>query len=124
MLFCQLGGAKSLREICGGLAASEGKLRHLGLPQAPARSTLAYANEHRPWQFTKSYSALLTQCRGLAVQQSAGRRKFRFKHKLISLDADGDRSVRQRFRLGAIPPHQRPVKLICCWITTVSPAMR
>ena len=26
-------------------AASEGKLRHLGLPQAPARSTLAYANE-------------------------------------------------------------------------------
>jgi hypothetical protein len=36
MLFCQLGGAKSLREICGGLAASEGKLRHLGLPQARA----------------------------------------------------------------------------------------
>jgi len=50
MLFCQLGHAKSLREICGGLAASEGKLRHLGLPAAPARSTLAYANEHRPWQ--------------------------------------------------------------------------
>lgn len=43
MLFCQLGHAKSLREICGGLAASEGKLRHLGLPQAPARATLAYA---------------------------------------------------------------------------------
>ena len=38
MLFCQLGGAKSLREICGGLAASEGKLRHLGLPEAPPRS--------------------------------------------------------------------------------------
>jgi uncharacterized protein DUF4372 len=50
MLFCQLGQAKSLREICGGLAASEGKLRHLGLPTAPSRSTLAYANEHRPWQ--------------------------------------------------------------------------
>jgi len=48
MLFCQLGGAKSLREICGGLAASEGKLRHLGLPEAPPRSTLSYANEHRP----------------------------------------------------------------------------
>ena len=29
MLFCQLGRAQSLREICGGLAASEGKLRHL-----------------------------------------------------------------------------------------------
>ena len=50
MLFCHLGRAQSLREICGGLAASEGKLRHLGLPDAPKRSTLAYANEHRPWQ--------------------------------------------------------------------------
>ena len=50
MLFCHLGRAQSLREICGGLAASEGKLRHLGLSDAPKRSTLAYANEHRPWQ--------------------------------------------------------------------------
>ena len=39
MLFCQLGRAQSLREICGGLAASEGKLRHLGLSAAPPRST-------------------------------------------------------------------------------------
>ena len=29
MLFCQLGNAESLREICNGLLASEGKLRHL-----------------------------------------------------------------------------------------------
>ena len=49
MLFCQLGHAKSLREICGGLAASEGKLRHLGVPAAPARSTLAYANTDYQW---------------------------------------------------------------------------
>jgi hypothetical protein len=50
MLFCQLAQAKSLREITEGLQASEGKLKHLGLPEAPARSTLAYANSHRPWQ--------------------------------------------------------------------------
>ncbi len=30
MMFCQLGQAHSLREICGGLASSVGKLRHLG----------------------------------------------------------------------------------------------
>ncbi|PYX51934.1 MAG: hypothetical protein DMG76_30680, partial [Acidobacteria bacterium] len=54
----QLGNAKSLREICGGLAASEGKLRHLGLPQAPARATLAYANKHRPWQSAPFLSGL------------------------------------------------------------------
>ena len=50
MLFCQLGRAQSLREVCGGLAASQGKLRHLGLSAAPPRSTLAYANRQRPWQ--------------------------------------------------------------------------
>ena len=41
MLFCQLGGANSLREICGGLGTALGKLRHLGLDKAPARSTIA-----------------------------------------------------------------------------------
>jgi hypothetical protein len=54
MLFCHLGRAQSLREICGGLAAIEGKLRHLGLPDAPRRSTLAYANQHRPWQLYRA----------------------------------------------------------------------
>ena len=35
MLFCHLGRAQSLREICGGLAACEGKLRHLGVKSEP-----------------------------------------------------------------------------------------
>jgi hypothetical protein len=70
MLFCQLGHAKSLREICGGLAASEGKLRHLGLSTAPARSTLAYANEHRPWQLQRTvFEQLLAKCQILAASQ-------------------------------------------------------
>ena len=30
MLFCQVGRAHSLREICGGLASVEGNLNHLG----------------------------------------------------------------------------------------------
>jgi hypothetical protein len=48
MLFCQLAGADSLREICTGLACCLGKLRHLGLKEAPNKSTLSYANAHRP----------------------------------------------------------------------------
>jgi hypothetical protein len=48
MLFCQLGRADSLREICNGLGCCLGKLAHLGIAQAPRRSTLSYANEHRP----------------------------------------------------------------------------
>jgi hypothetical protein len=35
MLFCQLAQAKSLREICGGLASCLGKLRHLGIKTTP-----------------------------------------------------------------------------------------
>ena len=85
MLFCQLGHAQSLREICGGLAASEGKLRHLGLREAPSRSTLAYANENRPWQLYQTvFHQLLGKCETLAQGKQ---RKFRFKNKLISLDA-------------------------------------
>jgi Transposase DDE domain/Domain of unknown function (DUF4372) len=83
MLFCHLGRAQSLREICGGLAASEGKLRHLGLPDAPKRSTLAYANEHRPWQLYRTvFYQLLSRCRDVA-----GTHGFRFKNKLLTLDA-------------------------------------
>jgi hypothetical protein len=33
MMFCQLAGANSLREICGGLATATGKLVHLGLKE-------------------------------------------------------------------------------------------
>jgi len=86
MLFCQLGRAQSLREIVGGLATCEGKLQHLGVESAPKRSTLAYGNEHRPWQLFQSvFEALYQRCVADAMQR--GRRKFRFKHKLLSLDA-------------------------------------
>jgi diacylglycerol kinase len=85
LLFCHLGGARSLREIVGGLAASEGKLKHLGVDRAPTRSTLAYANEHRPWQLYKSmFDRLAAVCRDEAKEK---KRKFRFNHPLLTLDA-------------------------------------
>jgi Transposase DDE domain/Domain of unknown function (DUF4372) len=89
MLFCQLGHAQSLREICGGLVASEGKLKHLGLPAAPARSTLGYANEHRPWQLYQTvFQQLLEKCQQVVASAPGKRkRKFRFKNRLLSLDA-------------------------------------
>jgi hypothetical protein len=82
MLFCQLGRAHSLREIVGGLASCEGRLAHLGIT-APRRSTLAYANEHRPWQLYQAvFYQLLRKC-----QAAAPGHKFRFKNKLLSVDA-------------------------------------
>lgn len=87
MLFCQLGRAHSLREICGGLASCEGKLRHLGVRHPPRRSTLAYANEHRPWQLYQTlFGQLLAKCRATLSQKGIGR-KFQFRNKLMSLDS-------------------------------------
>jgi len=84
MLFCQLWYAQSLREICGGLATSLGKTIHLGIKKAPSRSTLAYANEHRPWQL---YEQIFFHLLGLCYSQFGGTHKFRFKNKLYSFDA-------------------------------------
>lgn len=84
MLFCQLGQAHTLREICGGLATALGKLKHLGLKKSPSRSTLAYANEHRPWQlYEKLFYFLFDICKN----QFGKKHKFRFKNKLLSFDA-------------------------------------
>ena len=76
MLFCQLAQAKSLREICGGLSCCLGKLRHLGFKKAPNKSTLAYANAHRPWQM---YQDLFYKT--LEICKLAGTSKHRFKFK-------------------------------------------
>lgn len=84
MLFCQVAQAKSLREISGGLACCMGKLRHLGISEAPSKSTLSYANKKRPWQmFQDLFYETLDFCR----KTSPGRHKFRFKNKLLSLDS-------------------------------------
>jgi hypothetical protein len=84
MMFCQLGHAQSLREITGGLASCEGKLKHLGMNGAPAHSTLAYANKNRPWQlYQEVFQNLLGRCQHEAQNH---KRKFRFKNKLMSID--------------------------------------
>jgi hypothetical protein len=83
MMFCQLGRAHSLREIEGGLRSCEGKLAHLGI-EAPARSSLSYANAHRPWElFEKVFYALFAR----VAAEFVGKKKFRFKNKLVSLDS-------------------------------------
>ena len=87
MLFCQLAHADSLREICNGLGCCLGKLVHLGIAKAPNKSTLSYANEHRPAQLYEDlFHTALNRFRdeeGLGPRK----KKFRFKNKLLSLDS-------------------------------------
>ena len=83
MLFCQLTQSQSLREISNGLRCCLGKLNHLGVKSAPKRSTLSYANAHRPWEvYQQVFFDLLKTCRS-----AAPRKKFRFRNKLLSMDA-------------------------------------
>lgn len=87
MLFSQLAQADSLREICNGLRCCLGKIKHLGTDKAPNKSTLAYANQHRPAAF---FEALFYDTyQRLAKDGGFGCRKakFRFKNKLLSLDS-------------------------------------
>ena len=87
MLFCQIGRAHTLREICGGLASCEGKLKHLGVAEAPKKSTLAYANENRPWEMYQTiFGQLLEKCQS-TVMELGWKKNFRFKNKLASLDS-------------------------------------
>jgi hypothetical protein len=82
MLFGQLVGQDSLRSIEAGLATQAKSLYHLGVKPV-SRSTLAYANEHRPYVlFQKLFFWMLSKC----LEVSPGH-KFRFKNKLYSLDA-------------------------------------
>jgi hypothetical protein len=87
MLFCQLGRADSLREICNGLACCLGRLVHLGITKAPCRSTLSYANEHRPAALFEDL--FWTASARFRQQQALGgkKHKFRFHNKLLSLDS-------------------------------------
>lgn len=85
MLFCQLAQCKSLRETTDGLRVTCGKLNHLGVTHAPAKSTLAYANSHRTYEL---YERLFYEMLRTASALSPGKKKcFRFKCKLFSLDA-------------------------------------
>ena len=62
MIFAQISGADSLREICQGMAMQGGNLAHMGILNLPKVSSLSYANSKRPWQtfFTRfnSYRSL------------------------------------------------------------------
>jgi len=88
MLFCQMAHADSLREICNGLACCLGKLTHLGIATAPKKSTLAYANQRRPASlFEDLLFSALDRFRSQGVLGNHRPAKFRFRNKLLSLDA-------------------------------------
>src|SRR5437762_914917 len=55
MLFCSWDARIRCARSVAGLACCEGQLKHLGVPVAPKKSTLAYANENRPWELCQRF---------------------------------------------------------------------
>lgn len=84
LLFCHLGGCDSLREIDDGLYAAYGKLNHVDA-QAMKRTTLAYANEKRPYSiFEDIYYFLLDHFKSSLGLKRLGKS---FKKPVYSLDS-------------------------------------
>lgn len=87
MLFAQMAGASSLREIEIGLKDSIGKIFHCGA-RALSKSTLSYGNEHRDyWVFRDFYFEALSVF-DQHIRQSKGRKlSLKFSKPVYSLDS-------------------------------------
>jgi len=73
MAFAQLTYWESLRDIEVCLAAQKDKLYHMGFREPVKRSTLADANELRPWRIYADFaSRLITQARTLYASEDLG----------------------------------------------------
>jgi len=73
LAFAQLTGCESLRQIETCLEAMNAKLYHAGLHGAPARSTLADANERRDWRIYADFAqGLIARARKLYAGESFG----------------------------------------------------
>lgn len=85
MAFAQLTYRESLRDIETCLRSMRGKLYHMGLRGAVARSTLADANENRDWRIFADFAqSLIRIARPLHVGDPLG---VELEHALYALDA-------------------------------------
>src|SRR4051812_16118972 len=83
LLYAQATGKDSLRDIETGLRAHQNLWYHLGL-KSVARSTIAYANEHRSFEIYKQlFGELLARCKEVTPVS----RTFKFSNPLYALDS-------------------------------------
>lgn len=82
LLYAQIRGHDSLRDIVTGLASQNSKWYHIGL-SGVARSTLSDANNKRDWHiFEGLFYTMLERCKTVTPAHP-----FKFKNPLYSLDA-------------------------------------
>lgn len=82
LLYAQVTGKKSLRDIETGLKIHENQWYHLGI-NSVAKSSLSYANNNRSYEiFEKLFYAVLRQCKEVAISKN-----FNFNSPLYSFDS-------------------------------------
>lgn len=86
MLFCQIAGASSVRDISHGLRSITGNMYHLGISRVPCKSSLSYINQHRGYEVFKDYYFVLLD--HLMSRHSFARNSLkRLKRKIYLMDA-------------------------------------
>ena len=86
LLYGQLGGAKSIRDITAGLESHSARLYHLGA-RPVARSTLADANASRSYKVFAGLFAAMVQQGGRAMRRSMGEAVHLIDSTTVSLSA-------------------------------------
>jgi hypothetical protein len=90
MIFAQLAGCASLREIENGLEVFRGECNHFGLNFVPGRTTLAYANEHRDWRvFEAIFNLLVHVVQDACMHPKNGlpKKPFKFDGQIFAIDS-------------------------------------
>jgi hypothetical protein len=86
MLFCQLTGTDSVRDISNGLRSITGNRSHLGMNTAPSKSSISYMNMNRNWElFRDYYFEVLHELQGKGMLRRKGLHNI--KRKIYLMDA-------------------------------------
>lgn len=116
LLYGQLSGSQSLREIEAGMASHQSRLYHLGA-SAPSRSTLADANAQRPWQVYAELFAEMVARAGAGLRRRMGETLCLIDATTLQLNSLSDDWAQFSHKLTAAKLHlvydplcQRPLK--------------
>lgn len=86
MIFCQLGGASSVRDISNGLMSTTGNIKHLVVNRVYCKYSLSYINAHRSHELFKDvYFSLLEHLQ--STNTFARKGLLRLKLKIYLLEA-------------------------------------
>lgn len=86
MIFMQMSGCNSLRDISMGLRSATGNLLHMGIKKAPSKSSLSYLNKNRSHEVFKAIYFDLLERYGASLNRSRMHAR-RIKKKVFIMDS-------------------------------------